>query len=340
MEQKVKKLMNSRAAAPKTGGKPRFNYLGLLLCIATNVCLAIITLIVKVLTVPSTQKNFARAVVQYMVLLPLVSYSEFKNQDEFFGPPKMLKLMIVRSIIGNVSSICVYYSVTKIPVGDAVSLTFFSTVLTGIIGYFTLGESLSWVDGACAVMSTAGVILISKPHFIFGDVVAHIKIEPDDHRIGVITGLAGALLIATTITLARKISHVSAGLITFYFSFWGVLITSSFSLIVYGGYTVPCISEIPLVIAHGLIGLLSQICMAYALRYERAVVFAVCRSLQIVIVFVFQVVILKDTTNWLSVSGASLIVVSAAAVALNKFYRGTDENEPTLVISDDVLVAT
>ena len=117
------------------GGKPRFNSLGLLLCLFTNFLLAIIKIIVKVLTVPSIQKNFERVTIVFFILLPFVSYLVYKGKDDIFGPPKMLKFIVVRAVIGNITGICLYYAVTKIPVGDAVSLTFFSTVLTGIVSY-------------------------------------------------------------------------------------------------------------------------------------------------------------------------------------------------------------
>ena len=58
----------------------------------------------------------------------------------------------------------------------------------------------------------------------------------------------------------------------------------------------PCRSEIPIAFAHGTIGLLAQIMMALALRYERAVTFAVCRSFQIVFVFLFQVGLIHFNT--------------------------------------------
>lgn len=329
------------AVGPKKKTK-NFTCIGMGCCLFTQICLAVIQVIVKSLTVPSIQKNFSRVSVQFFVLMPIVIFNDSKAKASVFGPPGLFPLMCVRSLVGNLGSVFMYLSVTKIDVGDAVALSFFSTILTGIFAHFYLKEPFGRFDIFMSIMSTCGVLLIVKPPFMFGEIAEEaITVSKRDHLIGNFSGIAAAFFIAGTVILVRRISHINPVLNTFYFSFWGVLFTSVLATLLHGGFQLACLAEVGLAFLHGCLGLSSQTSMAVALRYERAVTFAVCRSIQIILVFLFQIWWLKDPTNPLSLSGAVLIFISATGVALRRFFMKDTEHDradPVLAMSDSVLV--
>ena len=72
-----------------------------------------------------------------------------------------------------------------------------------------------------------GVFLISKPQFLFGEITNRVEHEDSmDRVIGISAALVGAVLIALTVILIRHLSHLHPALTTYYFSFWGLFITS------------------------------------------------------------------------------------------------------------------
>lgn len=75
----------------------------------------------------------------------------------------------------------------------------------------------------------------------------------------------------------------------------------------------------------GILGVLDQFFMTFALRYETANVISVVRTLNIVLAFVWDVVLLSGSTEWTSILGACLIsscVISLALLRWNKERSG------------------
>ena len=56
------------------------------------------------------------------------------------------------------------------PVGDSKVLTFVAPVLTGILAIWMLKEPWGWVDACGSVLCFIGVIVTSKPAWLFPEV--------------------------------------------------------------------------------------------------------------------------------------------------------------------------
>lgn len=57
------------------------------------------------------------------------------------------------------------------PVGDANTLVFTSPVFTALFAICLVGEKWHWLDIICTLLTFAGVLCVTKPSFIFGDIV-------------------------------------------------------------------------------------------------------------------------------------------------------------------------
>ena len=110
-------------------------------------------------------------------------------------PGGNLKLLIWRGIFGFLAMLLFFYTITKIPLGEAITLNKTSPLFVSILAFFLLHEKLSPLGIFSLLIGFLGVILITKP---FGM----------DAGIPHFLGLLGGVLAAAAYTTIRKIKHI------------------------------------------------------------------------------------------------------------------------------------
>jgi hypothetical protein len=87
------------------------------------------------------------------------------------GPNRVTQLVIVaRSVIGFGAIGLAFLAVQNLPVGDATVLCGLSPIFTSIGATCLLGEKYGFREFGGVVFSLAGVVMISRPSFLFGGV--------------------------------------------------------------------------------------------------------------------------------------------------------------------------
>ncbi len=110
-------------------------------------------------------------------------------------PGGNVKLLIWRGLFGFSAMLLFFYTITTIPLGEAVTLNKTSPLFVTILAFFLLGERLSLVGIFSLIIGFLGVILITKP-FAFEVGMPHIL------------GLIGGILAAAAYTTIRKIKYI------------------------------------------------------------------------------------------------------------------------------------
>ena len=88
--------------------------------------------------------------------------------DAPFGPRNLRWLLALRGFVGFFGVFGLYFSLQYLSLSDAVAITFLIPMVTGFLAWVILHERYSVIEGVCSIVSLGGVILIAKPHFIFG----------------------------------------------------------------------------------------------------------------------------------------------------------------------------
>lgn len=264
---------------------PPFPGFGITCCILSGVVFSFNAMIVKLIESNSAiQLSASRCIVQFLILLPYVSYIFIYQSHDILGPPHMFKFLVLRGFTGSTAAICLYQSVQIISLGDAVTLSFSNVIFAGLLGYVFLKESFSLLDGAMSIVAMAGIILIAKPSFIFRSFE-----KSEEDPLGVFFGVAAGVFAGITFVIIRKLGKKThAGLTVLYYSLCGS-ISSLCIMIITKSYSLPCQSELIFIFLLGVTGVSAQLIMTLALHYERANTFAVLRSFQIVFIFFLQV---------------------------------------------------
>lgn len=104
-------------------------------------------------------------------------------------------LLIYRGLFGFSALLLFFYTITKIPLGDAITLNKTSPLFVSILAFLLLHENLSKKAIISLFFGFLGVLLITKPFGL-------------DFTLAHFLGLLGGLLAAAAYTTIRKIKHI------------------------------------------------------------------------------------------------------------------------------------
>ncbi|KAK0332510.1 hypothetical protein LTR94_024557 [Friedmanniomyces endolithicus] len=217
---------------------------------------------------------------------------------------------VTRSVIGITSILCVFQTLTILPLADATTISFTAPIFATILSYFILKEAVGPRRWAAVAVGFIGVIIVMRPGA--GDQAA-------PPLIGIGFGLAAAFLTAAvTITLRqlRGTEHVAS--IVFWF-FVASSIVGALLLPFVGAFHQP--STYLLLIGSGLAGGLAQLFMTASLKAAPVAVVAPFDYLQIVGAVAFGWWLMDTTPTLNTVAGASLIAASGLYTAWREHVR-------------------
>ena len=106
-----------------------------------------------------------------------------------------IHLLFVRGLFGFSAMILFFYTITTIPLGEAITLNKTSPFFVTLLAYFLLKEHLSFSVGIALVIGFVGVILIAKP-FTLSISYEHIL------------GVLGGFFAAAAYTTIKKIKNI------------------------------------------------------------------------------------------------------------------------------------
>ena len=75
---------------------------------------------------------------------------------------------MTRSVIGIINSIAIYFAVKHMPIGDMTMIASSSTLFVCIYGRIFLKEPILKINLLNIFLVSCGILLITKPTFIFG----------------------------------------------------------------------------------------------------------------------------------------------------------------------------
>jgi len=99
-----------------------------------------------------------------------------------------IHLLFMRGLFGFTAMILFFYTITVIPLGEAITLNKTSPLFVSILAFYLLGEQLSKRAILALIIGLVGIILITKP---FGMSISY------EHILGILGGLFAALAYAT-----------------------------------------------------------------------------------------------------------------------------------------------
>ncbi|KAI9472061.1 MAG: hypothetical protein EXX96DRAFT_509959 [Benjaminiella poitrasii] len=274
---------------------------------------------------PSFEIVFARSVIQ--TLFGLIGCALYGVSP--WGKRGVRRWLLLRGLAGTLGLCLFFYSITQLPLADATVVFFLGPAFTAILAAIVLREPFTLFDGICSVACMIGVILVSKPQFLFhtdtsapvddGDSISEWK-----RLFAVLCALVGAMMSAVAYVTVRKIGRgahymvhvVYFGLVSIVVSPIGMFLMQK-PVLPRTGY------EYGMLMLVGISAFVGQCFLNQGLQMAPAGPGTLMRMNDVVFAFLFGIFILHEYPDIYSISGASIIVIMTSAMGIHKIYSHT-----------------
>lgn len=250
--------------------------------------------------IPVVEIVAARALVSL-----IISYLDVKRKRlSVWGNNK--PLLFVRGAVGTASLMCVYYSVTTIPLAEATILQYTYPVFTSVLAVLFLKERIQMTTFLCIALSIGGLICMVQP-----TLGSHS--DSSLPLFSVFIALLGALGSSFAYVIVRKLSQTEdSSVIIFYFP----LVALPASLMLIGDdFVKPDIYLTFLLVLVGIFTQVGQLGLTNAMKTLTAGQASAYGYVQIILTTIIGVVVFNEIPgHWTYIGGA--LIVSGAFINL------------------------
>lgn len=273
---------------------------GIRYMILSALAFSIMALFVKVVGrsgIPVLEIVAARSVVSL-----LLSYLILKHEGvPLLGSRK--GLLFARGLIGFVALICVFYSITHLPLAEATVLQYLHPMFTAILALWFLHERLTKGVCVCVALSFFGLLMMLQTEFVFSSV--HAKYD----GFAILVAIFGALGSAIAYTLVRSLNKTEHPLvIILYFP----LVSLPISIILlWGDFVLPEGITWLYLLVIGVATQVGQWGLTKSMQTETAGRATSFSYLQVVFAIVLGVVFFDEVPSLTTLFGAGFIILGA-----------------------------
>lgn len=238
----------------------------------------------------------------------LLSYLDVKRKGiSVWGHNK--PLLIARGMVGVLALICVYYSVTTLPLAEATILQYLNPVFTSILALLFLKERIQKSTICCIFFSILGLIVMVEPGLFFG-------ITQELPWFNVSIGLLGAFGSGIAYVIVRKLSNSEdSSVIIFYFPLIALPLSVA---LMWNDFVVPNLEAFILLVFVGLFTQVGQIGLTKAMQTESAAKATAYSYIQVIFSIILGVVLFQEMPSLWTIIGGSLIILGAL---INVFWK-------------------
>lgn len=255
------------------------------------------------LGIPVLEIVAARAVVSLVI-----SYLDIKRKRlSVWGQNK--PLLIARGAVGTLALICVYFSVTRLPLAEAAILQYTYPAFTAVIALWFLKERIQTATIICIVLSIAGLGVMLRPELSANAVLAL-------PGLSVMAALLGALGSAVAYVLVRRLSQSEdTSVIIFYFP----MIALPVALSLLGtDLVIPSGEALLLLLLVGLFTQVGQVGLTKAMAVEEAGKAAAYSYIQVVFSIILGALFFNELPTLWTWLGGGLIMLGALNNSLRR----------------------
>jgi drug/metabolite transporter (DMT)-like permease len=250
---------------------------------------------------PSSEIVFARSLFSLIVSYALVRHAGLVP----WGNRK--PLLLLRGLAGFGGLTCFFYATTRLPLADVTVIHFTNPVFTAIFAALFLREGLSPRDLLGLAVSLAGVVLVTRPAFLFGAAAEGL----DLFAAGV--ALLGAVFAAVAYTTVRKLGETEHPLVVVFF--FPLVATPAAVPMMVRDAIWPHPVEWLVLIGVGIVTQIAQIHLTKGLHAERAGRAMSLSYVQIVFAAFWGITVFGEVPDLGTWGGAALVMAGTLLVA-------------------------
>ncbi|KAJ8049288.1 Solute carrier family 35 member G1 [Holothuria leucospilota] len=246
----------------------------------------------------------------FRCLVHLFCIPPFRHETDTFTAYDTT-LYFLSALTGAFSWMFTASTLLYLEVGDSTTIELgASVVFTALMAHVYLSEHVKKFDVILLLVDVTGIILISKPTFLFGGMEYH---REKNQLIGVLMALISAFFISLWPMFVKKLSNKGTlyfMLLNFLHGVVGVPLTLLCSLFFESWFTSSSAVTWVLTLLFSLVCLIQTVVQAAALDLEDAKTVAVSSTISTVVTYVVQLTVFAAAFDWVVISGALLITLT------------------------------
>lgn len=287
---------------------------GLFLAMISGIFYSIAAVVVKKMKSLHTGQL---AVYRFTAILVFSLPSAIKSQENLFGPKDLRFLLILRGIFGATNLFLNFMAFRYLPLGEAAVIIFSVPVFVTVAARIFLKEPCGIFQSISVLFTVIGIILTTK---IPLKLASNSKPYTTEAIYGIITAIVSLLFSTLRFLVIRKVKSVHHSIIMFN-NGWVALIESLILTAIVGNFKWhDCFRDGLLIIVLGVVSYIGQTLLTIALQCEMAGPVSTMRAAaDIVLAFVWQIILFHDVPDALSLTGAVLVGFSVIFVGLKKW---------------------
>lgn len=228
--------------------------------------------------------------------LPLVAAALWRVEGLAGARTAQPRLHALRNVIHFAGQNLWFYGIATIPLAQLVALEFTNPIWVALLAPVLLGERLTALKLAAALMGFAGVLVIAQP-----------GVQPV--ALGHAAGLTAALGFALTNILTKRLMRRDAVLcVLFWMTLSQMLMGVLCAALMPGGLTLVSAERAPWAVGIGVLGLLAHMFLTLALRSAQASVVAPMEFLRLPVIAVTGLLLYGEPIETALLVGAALIL--------------------------------
>jgi drug/metabolite transporter (DMT)-like permease len=308
-----------------------------------------------------TVNGMEHATIRYLIQLIVMIVIIYRKKKQIFGPKNRRKLLISRAIVGVTGLAAFFCSIKFINPSDAAALSHSSLIITSILARIFLKEMLTIYHIIATILTLLGVVLISKPSFLFSklpmiecsncssiaqnetiNLALSSNLNGISTAVGVSLAMIGAMTSGIVFIILKKLSNkdIHYSITTFYAAFLGLPICLFGSMVLFlAGLTHRDAQKeadvlkyhVLLSFTAGALGVISQMLMILSFKYVNVSVISTVKTIDVLIAFLLQYMILNIPVNIVTVAGATAILFGIFIIFLyalgEKAYKSYMKNQ-------------
>lgn len=274
------------------------------------------------------------------------------------GPPHLWHWLMLRAFLYWGFLACWWLSLSSMPIGDATTIVYTAPIWTATFAFFLLGERIDWTFYPILLLDVSGVILITQPSFIFGNVVHAVpegttsnataggRTTEDSYLLGTLCALSSAFIAGLLPVCTRKskeaywisVNQVSDALSAFVFTPLAFVVwftvdptaadqshAAAAALFASGGSGGA--GKWTLLLGATLTGFAGLALQTLGYQREEAAKASVMTILEIPFAYLLQNIVFHDEITPLGLGGVGLVICGTTLNLLRHLQRATSEKQ-------------
>ena len=243
----------------------------------------------------------------------------------------------MEAISGGLRIFFIFTSFSRLPLGDSTTILSSSPVIVMMLSTCFFREWCGVYRVVAAISLLAGVILISKPPFIFVQEAGQTY-----DSLGYTLVICACVMSALGVIFMKVIAKsVDREVMLFYLGI-STTVFGFFGLFVFGKPSVPWTLDGLLAVGVGLLSMIETYVLLWAVQLESAARVMVVRQFQIVLSYAVQVIMFGAVPTLLDLLGAAITLITVLSIPLEPMINkklcpaNTSEDEESILAQEEM----